>query len=171
MATATLFDWTVDVSPATTSAFQAASYYPAERSCCPVCAIFVEAVERPVLPAVLLDFLRAAGANPLNPQEVWGAPEGGFLNGWWVIGGVLVSGPEAASEGSHFAEPLPGLHVWATHTRSMRRPDGLEHADLLQVEFLWNDVAVTELDREAWPTRDCSARNAEPPHMDDRPLR
>lgn len=151
MAEATLYTWRVDPRAEVTARFQEASYFPAERTCCPLCATFMAAVERPVLPGALLTFLRAVGADPLRPQEVWGATDGGFMNGWWVIGGTLVSGPDGADLDHGAVEPLPGLHIWVTPRLAMRRPEGLEGAALLQVEFLWNDDAVKELDRTVWP--------------------
>lgn len=75
MTEAALYDWRVTPAPGVTAAFQEASCFQAERTCCPVCATFLEAVERPALPSALLAFLAAVGADPLKPQEVWGPPK------------------------------------------------------------------------------------------------
>lgn len=68
-----------------------------------------------------------------------------------MIGGKLVAGPEDADEGAGYVEPLPGLRIWVTPRLSMLRPKGFDDAGLLQVEFLWNDAVVEELDRAVWP--------------------
>lgn len=150
MPEATLYSWVLRADPAVTASFQEVSYFLPTRGCCPACETLIEATERPVLPRALLEFLRTAGADPLRPQEVWGATDSGFLNAWWVIGGRIVQGPLDADDQAGYVEPLPGLRVWATPRLAMIRPEGFRDSELVQIEFLWNDQAVVELDHLVW---------------------
>ena len=145
MQQVTIYDWRVEVDPeATRAAYEL--FDAIDPRCCNACTAFLQAVRRQSFPTSLTSFLTQAGAVAEKAQEVWGAPDGGFLGGWWVVVGRLLDGPWGGGSEGAFAEPVPGLKCWITDTPSMLPAPGLmEGQGILQVEFAWSDKDLAEL--------------------------
>ena len=159
MKQVSFYEWRVEVDPEATRAAYEQFESPDPR-CCNACAAFLEAARRQSLPVALTDFLTQAGAAPEKIQEVWGAPDGGFLNGWWVVVGRL---PDAAWDGegeTAYVEAAPGFKCWVTDKPSMGAPEAMEGHPILQLEFEWNDERLVELGA-VWTA---AARRQPPPN-------
>ena len=119
-------------------------------SCCNACAVHVEAVKTGAFPPSFIEELERAGIDPLRPLEVWGAPDGGFLNGWFLFVGSVQEEWTGDGEGA-FQSPVEGFKFWATGQLSMRPPPELEGRQLAQIEFLWeNSPVLKRLDALVW---------------------
>jgi hypothetical protein len=144
------YTWRIEVDPVATAAAYVQLAAP-DPTCCNACATFREVVRRDLLPSEIVRFLSCAGADPTKVQEVWGAPDGGFLNGWWVVVGRLPDGEWDGGAEQAFVEPVPGLKCWVTGQPSMLPPAALEGRPLVQLEFEWLDPRLAGVEGEVWP--------------------
>jgi len=122
-----------------------------DRTCCNACAVHAEAVRVGAYPAEFLDELVDLGIDPLRPVEVWGVPESGFINGWFLFVGRVPK--EWAGDGATAYESLgEGFRFWATGQLTMAPPPGLDGLPLAEVEFVWQDSEVLKrLNDVVWP--------------------
>jgi hypothetical protein len=136
--------WRVELdSDATRSAY---THLPAsDPQCCSACTTFLTAIQRDRLPPSVTAFLAQAGADPTKPQEVWGAPEDGFLSGSWIVVGRLLSGEWDGTSENAYAELGKGFRCWLTGQPSMRPPAVFDAQPVVQLEFEWHDPEVAEL--------------------------
>ncbi len=145
------YAWRVEVDPEATRAAYAQLDAP-DPLCCNACAAFHETLRREHVPGAVIDFLLRAGADPVKVQEVWGAPDGGFLNGWWVVVGRMADAEWDGSGDRAFVEPAPGFKCWITGEPSVRPPTALDGMPLLQLEFEWLDEQLLPRLASAWET-------------------
>lgn len=150
MQRTTFGPWPVEFDAAAASATYAHLSGP-DASCCNSCASFGEVMRADVLPAEVTAFLQRVGVDPAKPQEVWGAPDSGFLAGWWIIVGQLPEGPwDGGPRGANF-EPSPGFQCWLTDHVIRQSWPNTPDAPLLQLEFSWESPLLVELEQTAWP--------------------
>jgi hypothetical protein len=108
---------------------------------CPECAVFAEAVHRSATLGPLLELVRSQGADPLRPDDLWGAVDGNVLNGCWSLVGELVTKPPEESEAVTFA---PGLTAWIGPPVALAEPP-FEGKPVLTIEFWWESSEVGEI--------------------------
>jgi hypothetical protein len=130
------FGWAVDLEPDRTRAFYESGPFPLEQTCCLPCAMLSAAVGENVLPQTFTDLLRKAGVDVRQPQEVWGAPDAGFLSGWYVAAGTVDPSAWSGTPEDAAVELSPGFSVWLTTTPSMARDMVLDEPRF-QIEFHW----------------------------------
>jgi hypothetical protein len=152
MEQVTFYSWRVEIDPVATAAAYSQFTAP-DPTCCNACATFREIVRRGLLPPETVRFLESAGADAMKVQEVWGAPDGGFLNGWWIVVGRLPDGEWDGGADRACVEPVPGFKCWVTGEPSMLPPAALHGQPLVQLEFEWLDPRLAEIEREVWPVR------------------
>ena len=113
-------------------------------ACCLACASWVRAVEMSMVPSEFAELLVRAGADVGKPLEVWGEPQEGFLEGFFVVAGRLAGAPWAGQGKGAFREPLPGFKYYVTEHVTMNDPvfDGIPS---VQIEFTWQGGQVKEL--------------------------
>jgi hypothetical protein len=128
--------WSVDLEPDRTRAFYETTPFPLEQACCLPCATLSAAVGENVLPQIFTDLLKKAGVDVRQPQEVWGAPDAGFLSGWYVAAGTLHPSALSGAAEEAAVELTPGFSVWLTATLSMER-DLVLGEPRFQIEFHW----------------------------------
>lgn len=164
------FHWQVELDPGATAAAYRRLSTRLDPSCCSACATFLLAAEREVLPAEVLSFLASAAADLRNPQEVWGAPDAGFLSGWWVFAGQIESGEWTGGAANAYAEPAPGFRCWLTGELAMAPPPAFAGGHpLVQFEFEWEHPLLPELEHEAWPSTPATRPSAQPADAGDEP--
>lgn len=151
MTATRFFNWEVDLEPGPTAkAF--AGVQPLDPSCCNACATWLKAVERGALPVPVVELLGRAGVDLRKPHEMWGAPEAGFLEGWFVAAGTVRTPPWAGDAADAYVEPAPGFRCWITPTISAEPAPSFAGLSLFQFAFTWQDNQVLpELERLAWP--------------------
>jgi hypothetical protein len=142
------YSWDLEFDPAATARSYAAAE-PLDPGCCNACATFVEATRRGNLPASVVACLHRVGADPAKPGEVWGAPDGGFLAGWWSIAGRLLDGAwDGGAEGA-YAEPAPGFRCYLVPAPSGRRDQAFGDLEQVQLEFEREHPHLVELEQIA----------------------
>src|SRR5690606_17455503 len=144
------YHWKVEVDrEATRTAYEQLD--APDPACCNACATFREAVRSGRVPTEITEFLVRAGADPAKAQEVWGAPDAGFLSGWWIVVGRMLEGEWNGSGERAYVELLLGFKCWITDEPTMALPPILEGKLLLQLEFEWDDHRqLAELESESW---------------------
>lgn len=124
---------------------------PPDPNCCNACATYLHAVSGSALPSEFVRFVKDAGADPLKPQEVWGAPDGGFLQGWFFVAGRLVAGHWQGT-GENAAVTLDSaFSFYLTDQPSPSPPKQFGDAAVIQIEFTWTTEDLRRLEKEAWP--------------------
>ena len=142
-------EWRVEADPALTA--RVVSQREAlDRTHCNLCAVWMAAVERQLVPATVLEFLAHVGVDTSRPVELWGAPDGGFLGGWFDFAGHLTDGAWAGGSSGAYAEPAPGFVCWVTGTPSMQPSPEYADSPVAQFEFEWTSNDVTQLESEVW---------------------
>jgi hypothetical protein len=125
-----------ELEPDRTRTFYEAGPFPLEQTCCLPCAALSVAVQENALPTVFTDFLRKAGVDVRQPQEVWGAPDSGFLAGWYVAAGAIDPTSRSSAAADASVEMCPGFSVRVTAALSMERNLALTEPRV-QIEFHW----------------------------------
>jgi len=157
MLPAAFLNWRLQYDPAATSSAYA-EMPPLDEDCCNACATWATVIERGVLDGKVSAFLQGAGVDLRKPSEVWGAPDGGFLAGWYLIVGRLDSAAWKGEAEGAFEELNPGLKCWlAAATAVPAEP--FAHLELVQLEFTWESEILKDLERVAWP-RSAGGRGA-----------
>ena len=113
-------------------------------TCCNGCATFLLALDRKILPRELTDLVSRMGIRLDRPIEVWGAPDGGFLQIWWPF----VNTPDF--EGFNPSQPLveldPGIRCGIT--THAPQPDWAISRDIRIpiLEITWQHDIVQQLE-------------------------
>lgn len=113
--------------------------------CCTACAAFLRAVEQQQLPERFASLLSCAGADPARPQGIWGVPEEGFLNGFFLLAAERTARARVGSDIDAFEELAPGFTVRITATDCAEGVTAFEDVPLLQLEFAWEGDDVRRL--------------------------
>lgn len=130
--------WRLEIEPDLTRAAYA-SLPELDPSCCDACKTFFNLVTSNLLPPTLTEFLRTAGADPVKPQEVFGAAESGFLNAWWLFVGSVIDGEWAGSGVNAYVELSPTAKCWITGIPNAAQPDVFAARPTCQLELVWQD--------------------------------
>ena len=124
---------------------------PVDPTCCNACAVHVHAVRSSAFPEGFLEALTEAGVDPLRPREVWGAPDGGFMNGWFLAAGEVAGDNVWAQHGDReFLDVGNGFQIWVGRHITMRPPE-VDLDGLVEIEFVWESEQLKELEKVAWP--------------------
>jgi hypothetical protein len=118
-------------------------------ACCNACATFLLMVERGVLPENLVRFMAETGIEPSRPVEVWGAPEGGFLQVWWEFVGEVQGHRADDDDCSYEVEPGIRCAVTTNHPRSDWAV--ARKLALPALEITWEHDRIRYIEGEAWP--------------------
>lgn len=111
-------------------------------ACCPECAVFVASVGKSASLAPLEALLRRLGLDPMRPVEVWGAADGGFLEGWWSFSAQLTA-PDSATAFESSVELSPGLAAWLAIDKSAAQL-AVDGDTALTLTFHWASSEITE---------------------------
>lgn len=112
-----------------------------DSSCCAECAVFAASVGHSASLAPLEALLRCLGLDPMRPDELWGAADGGFLEGWWSFSAQL-TGSDTATAFESSVELSPGLSAWLS-TEQAPAQLALDRETELTLAFHWTSTEIT----------------------------
>jgi hypothetical protein len=138
------FDWTLAIDTRRTSDAYV-QLDPVVPSHCEICAAFVCALDRNLIPEPVIRLLQCAGADPYKLHEAWGAPDGGFLAGSWFIVGAMVRGEWTGVSQGASVELAAGFQCWINGKPTLPAPEAMRGVGLLELEFTWHAPIISTL--------------------------